>query len=594
MRKKTENESKYKNDSATPTSKGGSKSSNSRSDANKNKKGSNLMDYKNSAPKKNSKDVKKDAKSEHEIKLQELDNKIEERKKKYDENLSKNYKIDSKKVPSSYLKDPSMAKGHSEAEKNAKLKKNISGELNNKKYVNRSALAVDPSKASNQKVIKEGIKHDEANLVINKPKKVPSTSQQDSRSAKPPPSTSNAAKNNRVRSNQQTTGSSRQAQLAAKRGSGIANRKASKNARKEIKKEIEDVYNLPDFPNQNDSSDEEGYQAPSVNKSAMQLMAEHKAKQEIKKMNTVGKSKNSEINKLNSKKMVIPPETNTLLVPGKNLTKAVSATNKDVKSDFDKSSAKKKEAFGQKKIGSSEFDDLLNGKSSGSKGSSQKKVADNEFDDLLNSSSTQKRVSTDAPSMPVEMSWKIDNNSQANQEDEEKTGEEEFSDESLEDVEAAFNFTDTEFDANNRDDYTYETEVLNEAAKGTLHAIAEVDEESEQTIQKKKCGYEIKSIEKRLAEMEITQKSKWNLCIQIAGEKAAQACYDFVCTKFDNSDDDYMEESIEEIHSFIAAHGVSEVDNMAFELFTLWNKESDIKALKEELEQVKERQQMYE
>lgn len=54
-----------------------------------------------------------------------------------------------------------------------------------------------------------------------------------------------------------------------------------------------------------------------------------------------------------------------------------------------------------------------------------------------------------------------------------------------------------------------------------------------------------------------------------------------------------MEESIEEVHQFIAAHGISEVDNMAFELFTLWNKESDIKAIKEELDQVMERQQLY-
>jgi hypothetical protein len=53
-----------------------------------------------------------------------------------------------------------------------------------------------------------------------------------------------------------------------------------------------------------------------------------------------------------------------------------------------------------------------------------------------------------------------------------------------------------------------------------------------------------------------------------------------------------MEESIEEIHSFIAAHGINEVDNMAFELFTLWNKESDIKALKDELEQVQEREEL--
>jgi hypothetical protein len=160
--------------------------------------------------------------------------------------------------------------------------------------------------------------------------------------------------------------------------------------------------------------------------------------------------------------------------------------------DFDEllASNKKSGHGGQKELSDADLEDLMSGKKGGPK---QAEVNDNEFDSLLNSKSgTSKKPSASA--VPVELQWKIHNDN----EEEEKVsadGEDASLEDSFEDVNDAFNFTDTEFDANNRDDYEVDTEIL-KAKNVTLAAIEEVDEESEQTIQRKKCEYEIKNIEK--------------------------------------------------------------------------------------------------
>jgi serine/threonine protein kinase len=230
MRKRTEIEPKKKKSESAPKS--GSEST-------KNKTPSHLADYKNNAPKRRT-STKTDSKSDHEIKVMELENKINERKKKHSENLdNKNYKINNKNMPVSYLKDPSMAKAKSE-QPNVRPSKDKQGDLSDNKYVNKSALCVDLPKApKNQKVIKDGIKHDEAKLVIEKPKRPAQSSHIEQRSK---PSTSAAlSSNNRVRGGQQSTGTSRAAQLAARKGSGLVSKKPVKNAKNDKKKEIEDV-----------------------------------------------------------------------------------------------------------------------------------------------------------------------------------------------------------------------------------------------------------------------------------------------------------------------------------------------------------------
>lgn len=497
-------------------SKGKSKSDSSPalpgSDSNKNKKASNLMDYKANAPKsKSTMQTPVEKKSEHELKVIELENKINERKKKNEENLNKNLKIKNQPVPNSYLKDPSMIKALSEGEKI----KDKNGALSNNKYVNKSALVVDlPKTTSNQKVLKEGIKHDEVKIQISKPKP-PKTSQQDLRPAVDTP-TSAGVKNARVRGGQQSTGVSRAAQLAAKKGSNLTNKKGIVDEKKAIKKEIEDVYNLPDFPTKNDSSDEDK-PVHGMNKSAMQLVAEHREKQ-LKKTNSVNVS-SSKVAEINNQKMVLPPKAD----PYKSSKQVMKSENDAFL--LPPTSQAKKESYGQQRMDSADFDDLLGVGPSKKSVPKQKQVSDDDFDSLLNTNSKPSKLETDAASLPVELAWKINDtsNDEFKEETDEQTPDDDISDESLEDVDAAFNFTDTEFDANNRDDYTVDTEILNANAQGSLSSIAEVDEESEQTIQKKKCQIEIKSLEKRLQEMEITQKSKWNLCVQIAGEKAAQA-----------------------------------------------------------------------
>ena len=53
-----------------------------------------------------------------------------------------------------------------------------------------------------------------------------------------------------------------------------------------------------------------------------------------------------------------------------------------------------------------------------------------------------------------------------------------------------------------------------------------------------------------------------------------------------------MEENIEEVQNFIAAHGIASVEYVAFEMFTLWNSHNDSKSIKEELEKARERFQL--
>ena len=593
MKKKTEVETKPKK----AVAKG--------SDSSKNRQSSKLMDYKSNQPQRK---ASAKPKSDHEMKVMELENKINDRKKKHSENLdNKNYKINNKNVPCSYLKDPNMAKQKSDGERYIRPSKDKSGDVSNNKYVNKSALAVDvplPKVPTNQKVIRDGKPNDPANIEIKKPKLPPKTSQQEHRAK--PPVTGSTPTSNRVRGNQQSAGPSRAAQMAARKGSGLLNKKSVKNLKSQKKKEIEDVLNLPDFPNQNDSSSDDEVNKSSMNKPAMQLVAEHKARKTSKKIEPVNDSKNKGISNLHNQKMVIPPESDNLLPPTAPIKKSNSAMEKPT------SGSNKRNEFKQARMDSSEFDDLLMGGGGSSKSKStnqsepQQQVNDDEFESLMGSS-TNKNIESNTPSLPVEMGWKVPNQNDSElfeegkvEQDDTPNGsdtpesipDDDFSDEEIEDVDAAFNFTDTEFDANNRDDYTLDTHVMNEAARGTLHLISEADEESEQTIMRKRVGFEIMNLENRLKEMEIIQKSKWNLIVQLADEKVAKAWYDFVWKQFNDSDDDFLEASIEEVHNFIAAHGISEVDNMAFELFTLWNKESDIKTVKEELEQVKERQQL--
>ena len=224
------------------------------------------MNYKSDAPKKNVKPItQSDRKSSHQLKVEQLEKKVEEKKQLHENYLKKHPAKDGKKdeLLPSYLNNDVALKKKAESD-GSKLK------------ANKSALVVDPPKPiSNQKVIKPGIRHSESEIIIEKPsKKAPQTSQE-TRSKTESDAVDN--KNARVRGSK-PTGLSRAAQHAAKKGSDLYNKKAVKQKQKEAKKkEMEHVYNLPDFPNQNDdSSDEDKYS--SMNKPAMQLVAELRAK----------------------------------------------------------------------------------------------------------------------------------------------------------------------------------------------------------------------------------------------------------------------------------------------------------------------------
>lgn len=477
-----------------------------------------------------------------------MEKKVEEKKQLHENYLKKHPVKDGKKdeLPSSYLRD------------DVALKKKAESEGSKLKAVNKSALVVEPPKPiTNQKVIKHGIRHSESEIIIEKPSKKTPQASQETRSK----TESDVVENKNPRSRgTKPTGLSRAAQNAARKGSDIYNKQVVKQQKKEAKKkEMEDVYNLPDFPNQNDdSSDEDKYK--SMNKPAMQLVAELRAKSDA------SKSSNSEVNKLINQKMVIPKQSPNTGASSNMGSKAVSGGS-------------------QVKLSDADLDDLLSGKKP-----AQKQIDDDEFDMLLSSKPKKPTYYEEAKNNelssfePVEPQWKIGEESK---QDDDHEYDYESSDEEIEDVDAAFNFTDTEFDANNRDDFDMDTEMMANYAN-TLGSIAEVDEESEQTIQRKRNDSEIRTYEKRIKEMESGQKQKWSHIVQYSDEKVAKDWFEFAAKKFDQLDDDAMEEITSEIQSFIYAHGVDQYENMAFELFLYIIKESDIRQLKEELDVAKE------
>lgn len=379
-------------------------------------------------------------------------------------------------LPSSYLRDDVGLKKKSESE-GSKLK-----------AVNMSALVAEPPKPiTNQKVIKHGIRHSESEIIIEKPSKKTPQASQETRSK----TESDVVENKNPRSRgTKPTGLSRAAQNAARKGSDIYNKQVVKQQKKEAKKkEMEDVYNLPDFPNQNDdSSDEEKYK--SMNKPAMQLVAELRAK------SVAAKSTPSEVNQLNKQKMVIPKQSSNTGAG----SKAVSNGS-------------------QVKLSDADLDDLLSGKKP-----VQKQMDDDEFDMLLSSKPKKPTYYEEAKANelssldPVEPQWKIGEEAKH---DIDQEYDYESSDDEIEDVDAAFNFTDTEFDANNRDDFDMDTEMMANYAN-TLGSIAEVDEESEQTVQRKRNESEIRTYEKRIKEMESGQKQKWSHIVQYSDEKVAK------------------------------------------------------------------------
>lgn len=524
QRKKTEVEPKVKSARDTPTS--SKTKSTKESSLSKKGKDSNLV-KEDSAKQKKLSSNKTEIKSEHQIKIEELENKVQERKKKHEDFLKKRESTKSTpkdNIAASYLRDPEINKVKSEGNKKSK-EKSKDGDLSDGKYAGRSPLAVDvPKTSNNQRVVRPGIKHADSDLDIKKPKNTPQSSQEVRNKT-----SVDVSKNLRNRAGQQTTGLSRQAQLAARKGSDLYKKKAVQEQKHNAyKKEVEDVYNLPDFPKEgSSSSDEDKYN--TMNKPAMQLVAELRAKQDskVKKHYSAMHEKNKSINDLNNQKMVLPKEgkgsynaeerkvsQKGFLEAKSNFAHAKSNNSQQNLNDDDFDdllrAEKKGSQGGQQKLSSADIDDLLNGKKKDTK---QAKVGDDEFDSLLNTkpSGAKKSNLGSAASYPVEMQWKINNDSLAADEEEKEEAEDADDlslDDSVEDVDAAFNFTDTEFDANNRDDYDVETEYLR-GAKTSLHAIQEVDEESEQTIQKRKCEYEIKGLEKRIKEIESEQKSKW-------------------------------------------------------------------------------------
>lgn len=312
QRKKTDIEPKSKSPKESKfSSKGrGDRSTKDKGLVNKSKE-SNLQSYKNDIPGKGKNTAtKQDNKTEHQIKIEQLESELQEKKKKHEDYLKKR---DSTKIsnndhlPPSYLKEPEIVKNFSEGDKKNKGRKELSGNLNNGKYANnKTALACDLPKTTNgQKVIKPGMKHAESEIVIQKPKKVPNTSQENRNKT-----TNDVAKNLRTRGTQQT-GLSRQAINASRKGSDIQKKKVAKEKKEKAKKkDIDEVFNLPDYPKQDSSSSEEE-KYNTMNKPAMQLVAELRAKQnsKIKKHYSAMPSKNNDSTDLNNQKMLIPKES---------------------------------------------------------------------------------------------------------------------------------------------------------------------------------------------------------------------------------------------------------------------------------------------
>ena len=232
-------------------------------------KSSHLQNYKNDAPRRS---PKPPLRSDHKKKMEELDNKIKEKKEKHEKLMKKrnNSNVGKKeKILPSYMKDK---------EPKSSL---IGGE---KKKVNLSAMAGDtPKRINNQKVIRPGVKHAESEIVIQKPnKKIPLSSnghRNYSDSDKGTPSSYNKKSNE---------GLSRAAINAKKKGSEILKKAQQKKKESANKKDIEDVYNLPDFPHDNgNSSDEE--RGSGMNKEAKDLVAEFRSKSSNSKSALIGK-----------------------------------------------------------------------------------------------------------------------------------------------------------------------------------------------------------------------------------------------------------------------------------------------------------------
>jgi len=517
QRKKTEvaakEPSKFK--SKERSTKDGSASSSDRKS-----KASNLGNYKQDAPKKGAKssNLRRDNKTDHQIKVEDLESKVQEKKKQHDEYLKKrgNNRQPHEEVADSYLKDPSMLKKKSES--HGKLL----GDKKDSKKSHHSGLACDlPKSSNNQKVIKSGIKHAESQMVIEKPdKRYIKTSQESRTKSVPDPSQSNT----RSRPGNQQSQLSRQAQNAAKKGNDIYKKKTAHNRKeKASKRDIEEVNNLPDYPKQDSSSSDEE-RNNTMNKPAMQLVAELRAKQDFKMKKHFSaappaSNKAKELNKLKSTKegkgSYNPTKDRDSDIGGQlkvglssKASDSASSQQRVDDSEFDDLTSNKKSSFAsqqQQELTSGDLTDLMAGNKK--KVPKQVNIEDDDFDNLLASKPKSDRKMISAPAEPVEVHWKID-------QDEEDKEEETFErddislNDSVGDVSDAFNFTDTEFDANNRDDFDVDTEILKNN-HASLHAIAEVDEESEQTIQRRKCESEIKTIEKRIKEMEAIQKSKW-------------------------------------------------------------------------------------
>ena len=273
QRKKTEYESKIKSGE-------GSVKAKDKSPLSKNKD-INLAQH-SEAPKPKLKSAVSEKKSDHEVKVEKLEHQIQEKKKKHDDYLEKKKSVNvsnKDNVPVSYLKDPELLKNKAEPDSRLQAVKKKSKDNDSNNNVNKSEIVVDASKPSNnQKVIKAGIKHVDSDIVIEKPKKAPQSSCDLRKKSESEPQS-----NPRTRDPKQGSELSRQAKLAAKRGSDLWKNKpqALDKDKNQKMKDIEDVYNLPDYPKAGDSSSEEE-NSTSMNKSAMQLVAEYRAKQDSK------------------------------------------------------------------------------------------------------------------------------------------------------------------------------------------------------------------------------------------------------------------------------------------------------------------------
>ena len=532
QRKKTEHESKHKSGEISSKANQDAKTSKDKSPPVKNKD-SNFANYAD-AQKPKLKSAISEKKSDHDIKVEKLEYQINEKKKKHDDYLEKKKSANLQNkdnVPNSYLKDPKLLKNKAESESKINMVKKKSKDGESNSAVNKSVIVSEiPKPPNNQRIIKPGIKHEDSDILIEKPKKTPQSSW-DLRKK----SESEIQVNPRTRDPKQGSELSRQAKLAAKRGSELSKSKASGDKeKKQVMKDIEDVYNLPDFPKANGSSSEEEYPS-TMNKPAMQLVAEYRAKQEAKNSGDYNSvhNKNKEVDNLLSQKMVIPKEST------------------DSHLNIKDNPKNKKAGSSQQRVTDEDFDMLLNDKGSSNKrksgfskaeemvtGSNQR-IDDDEFDSILNSNFVQPKLKNATPSYQVEIKWKMLNEDSDNDVHHEESKDEEGSmDESFEDVNAAFNFTDTEFDANNRDDYTVATEILLQK-QVSLDEIKEEDE-LEETEHRRKCSIEIKVLEAKLKEFEAIQRSKWNRILLEMDETIAKTIYDFICSKFDDYEDDII------------------------------------------------------